>query len=80
ASPHTRLPTITLYELVPGGVGLADELMAHHAALMKMAAQRARECPCEHGCPSCVGPVDPAAEARGRNLKKDVARLIELIS
>ncbi len=79
ASPHTRLPTITLYELVPGGVGLADELMAHHAELMKMAAQRVHECPCEHGCPSCIGPVDPASEAHGRNLKKDVARLIALI-
>ncbi|MCS7056268.1 MAG: DEAD/DEAH box helicase [Thermoflexales bacterium] len=79
ASPHTHLPTITLYELVPGGTGLADELMAHHVELMKMAAQRVQECPCEHGCPSCVGPVDPAMETHGRNLKKDVARLIALI-
>ncbi|BCX02740.1 MAG: hypothetical protein KatS3mg053_0678 [Candidatus Roseilinea sp.] len=79
ASPHTRLPTITLYELVPGGTGLADELMAHHAELMTMAAQRVAECPCEHGCPSCIGPVDPAMEAHGRNLKQDVARLIALV-
>ncbi len=80
ASAHTRLPTITLYELIPGGTGLADELMIHHSALMAMAAQRVRECPCDHGCPSCVGPVDPAMEAHGRNLKKDVMRLIELIA
>lgn len=80
SSPHTHLPTITLYELIPGGTGLADELMAHHTELMKMAGQRVHECPCEHGCPSCIGPVDPAMEAHGRNLKKDVARVITLIS
>ncbi|MCS7055727.1 MAG: DEAD/DEAH box helicase [Thermoflexales bacterium] len=79
ANPHTRLPTITLYELTPGGSGLADELMAHHQALLKMAAQRVRECPCEQGCPSCVGPAEPATGAHERNLKLDVARLIELI-
>ncbi|MCL6511339.1 MAG: DEAD/DEAH box helicase [Anaerolineae bacterium] len=80
ANAHTRLPTITLYELVPGGTGLAEELMAHHAELLRMATQRVRECPCEHGCPSCIGPMPPMAEPRERNLKRDVIRLIELIA
>lgn len=80
ASAHTHLPTITLYELVPGGTGLTDELMVHHAGLLAMAAQRIRECPCERGCPACVGAIDPAIESRGRDVKKDVARLIELIN
>lgn len=82
ASPHTHLPTITLYELVPGGTGLADELMRHHAALLDMAARRVRECPCEHGCPACIGPVDVALESQGapmRDHKRDVLRLIELL-
>lgn len=76
ASPHTRQPTITLYEMIPGGTGLTDELIVHHAELLQMAKQRVDECPCEQGCPACVGPID---EARGRNVKKDVMRLIDLI-
>ncbi len=76
ASPHTRQPTITLYEMIPGGTGLTDELIVHHAELLRMANERIAECPCEQGCPACVGPID---EARGRNVKRDVMRLIELI-
>jgi DEAD/DEAH box helicase domain-containing protein len=77
ASAHTRLPTVTLYEMIPGGTGLTDELIAHHDELLRMAAQRIHECDCDHGCPACVGPVD---ETRGRNAKQDVLRIIELIT
>ena len=77
-STHTRLPTITIYEQVPGGTGLSDELYTHHAELLRMAAQRIRECPCEHGCPACVGPTDEAVQSR--DLKADTLRLIGLLS
>ena len=77
ASTHTRLPTITVYELTPGGTGLTDELYEHHAELLKMAAQRIRECPCERGCPACVGPIDEAVQSR--DLKVDTLRLIGLL-
>jgi DEAD/DEAH box helicase domain-containing protein len=78
SSLHTRLPTITVYELTPGGTGLADVLLEHHADLLRMAAQRVRECPCEYGCPSCVGPS--LAEKGGRDLKRDVAQLIAALT
>jgi len=77
-SAHTRLPTITVYELTPGGTGLADELCAHHADLLKMAAQRIRECPCERGCPACVGPIDESVQSR--DLKADTLRLIGMLA
>jgi DEAD/DEAH box helicase domain-containing protein len=76
-SAHTRLPTITVYELTPGGTGLTDELFEHHVELLKMAAQRIRECPCEHGCPACVGPIDEAVQSR--DLKADTLRLIGML-
>jgi len=75
-SPHTRLPTITLYEMTPGGTGLMEELIQHHTPLLSMAAQRIRECPCKRGCPACVGPVD---ELQARNVKTDTLRLIEML-
>ncbi|MCL4505756.1 MAG: DEAD/DEAH box helicase [Chloroflexi bacterium] len=77
-SAHTRLPTITVYEQTPGGTGLSDELYAHHKELLRMAAQRIRECPCERGCPACVGPIDEAVQSR--DLKADTLRLIGMLS
>ncbi len=77
-SAHTRLPTITVYELAPGGTGLAEALFAHHADLLQMAARRIRECACARGCPACVGPVDENAESR--DLKADTLRLIAAIA
>jgi DEAD/DEAH box helicase domain-containing protein len=77
-SAHTRLPTITVYERTPGGTGLTDELYEHHTELLMMAAQRIRECPCERGCPACVGPIDETVQSR--DLKEDTLRLIGLLS
>lgn len=77
-SAHTRLPTITVYELAPGGTGLAEALFAHHDDLLHMAARRIRECPCQRGCPACVGPVDDSAEVR--DLKADTLQLIAAIA
>jgi DEAD/DEAH box helicase domain-containing protein len=73
-SPHTRLPTITLYEMTPGGTGLCEELMLHHTALLQMAAQRLRECDCERGCPACAGPI---SDEQTRDVKRDALKLVE---
>ena len=72
-SPHTRLPTITLYEMTPGGTGLCEELLGHHDTLLHMSQQRLRECPCERGCPACIGPTD---ESLPRNVKQDTLKLV----
>ncbi len=76
-SVHTRLPTVTIYELTPGGTGLTDELFEHHTELLKMAAQRIQECPCEHGCPACVGPINETVQSR--DLKADTLKLISML-
>ena len=79
-SPHTRLPTITLYELTPGGVGLAEELCAQHGRLLEVSVARIHECVCERGCPACVGPVGPGGvDGPPRNIKADTLRLIEVL-
>ena len=53
----TRLPTVTVYEIYPGGVGYSQRMYELHRELMEQAAQLVRECPCAAGCPSCVGPL-----------------------
>lgn len=57
-SPFTDLPTVFLYDSVPGGVGLAERLFEIEPRLLVAAYDLARKCPCISGCPSCVGPGD----------------------
>ena len=56
-SAHNGLPTITLYDRIPAGIGFAARLYELHDALLAAAQESVRACPCETGCPACVGPV-----------------------
>ena len=62
-STTTQRPTVTVYEVYPGGVGYAARLYELHDRLLEEAAELVRECPCEAGCPSCTGPVPGAKQA-----------------
>jgi DEAD/DEAH box helicase domain-containing protein len=55
-------PTIFLFDAVPGGVGLAERMFERASALVTSARELITGCPCERGCPACIGP----AEKRGR--------------
>ena len=50
-------PTVYLYDVVAGGVGLAQRLFEERRLLLLRADQLVRRCPCSRGCPSCIGPV-----------------------
>lgn len=56
-SPVARLPTITIYDQAPGGLGLSDRLYDLHEVFLSRALELTRDCPCQEGCPACVGPV-----------------------
>ncbi|MHB9092385.1 MAG: DEAD/DEAH box helicase, partial [Chloroflexota bacterium] len=56
-SPHTHRPTAFLYEFYPGGVGLSARLYRLHRDLLSRCLELVTVCPCQDGCPSCVGPV-----------------------
>jgi DEAD/DEAH box helicase domain-containing protein len=65
-SVTTQLPTVTVYEVYPGGVGFSSRMYNLHRRLLDDAAALVRDCPCLAGCPSCVGPlhlVEGAKEA-----------------
>jgi DEAD/DEAH box helicase domain-containing protein len=71
-SVTTRLPTVTVYEMYPGGVGYAVRMFELHRELLEHAASLVLDCPCLAGCPSCIGPlhlVDGAKEACLKLLK-----------
>ena len=46
----------------PGGIGLAHKAYGMRDLLLEKALQVAEDCPCEYGCPSCVGPVGEVGE------------------
>jgi len=54
-SPQTGGPTIFVYDVFPGGVGLSPRLFELHDRLLAAAAELIAGCGCAGGCPSCVG-------------------------
>ncbi|MTH52120.1 DEAD/DEAH box helicase [Bacillus mangrovi] len=52
---HNELPTIFLYDRYPGGVGLSKSLYTQFHELIEESFQLIDACPCEYGCPSCIG-------------------------
>ena len=59
-------PRIFIYDNYPGGIGFSEPLFRMHADLLARTRDLIAECPCESGCPSCVGPlgdVGPRAKA-----------------
>ncbi len=50
-------PTLFIYDAYPGGIGFSDLLFEMHERLLSSARNLIEHCPCEAGCPSCVGPV-----------------------
>jgi hypothetical protein len=71
AAPDTGLPTITLYEQAPGGVGYAEQLFDVLPQVLRAALELVRGCPCERGCPACVGPIldhDYALDAKALSI------------
>jgi DEAD/DEAH box helicase domain-containing protein len=68
-SVTTRLPTVTVYEMYPGGVGYALRMFQLHRELLEHAAELVRDCPCLAGCPSCIGPLHLVEGAKAACLK-----------
>jgi len=50
-------PTVILFDNIPGGLGLSENLYELHHELLVQGYETIAFCECEDGCPSCVGPV-----------------------
>lgn len=46
---------VILYDRYPGGLGYSEKGFAEIEALLGICRELIMECPCEQGCPSCVG-------------------------
>jgi DEAD/DEAH box helicase domain-containing protein len=67
-------PNLYLYDSYPGGAGQSAALYRMSARLLGGASALVASCPCEAGCPSCVGPLGAVGgrgkEAAGRILSE----------
>jgi len=54
-------PNLYLYDSYPGGIGFSEPLFRAHELLVHKTRELIRACPCEQGCPSCVGPAGDLA-------------------
>jgi DEAD/DEAH box helicase domain-containing protein len=50
-------PKIFIYDAYPGGIGFSEPLFRMHNELLTKTRELITTCPCDNGCPSCVGPV-----------------------
>ena len=57
-TPRTATsPRLFIYDNYPGGIGFSQPLYQMHQELLTGTRALIAECPCESGCPGCVGPV-----------------------
>ncbi|HOQ59768.1 MAG TPA: DEAD/DEAH box helicase [Vicinamibacterales bacterium] len=50
-------PRVFIYDNYPGGIGFSAPLFRMHRDLLARTRELIAGCPCESGCPSCVGPL-----------------------
>ena len=55
-------PNLYLYDAYPGGIGFTEPLFNACELLLERTRELIAGCPCEAGCPSCVGPAGEKAE------------------
>lgn len=70
---HNERPTIFIYDRYPGGVGLSEKVYDQVEEVLNETKNMVERCPCETGCPSCIG-----TEHSLETAKTDTLKLFEL--
>ena len=55
-------PNLYLYDAYPGGIGFSEPLYRICQELLTRTRELITDCPCDNGCPSCVGPAGDNSE------------------
>lgn len=68
-------PNIFIYDNFPGGIGLSPSLFDLKDRLLRHCLETIQACPCQEGCPSCVGP----SQESGRFAKPVALDILKLL-
>jgi DEAD/DEAH box helicase domain-containing protein len=60
--PEFFEPNLYVYDSYPGGIGFSEPLYNAYDKLLVQTRELIEACPCENGCPSCVGPAGEKSE------------------
>jgi len=66
-------PNIFIYDHFPGGIGLSPSLFDLEKQLLEQCLKTINSCPCQEGCPSCVGPT----KETGRQAKQAALEILK---
>jgi DEAD/DEAH box helicase domain-containing protein len=69
-------PAIFMYDDYPGGIGFSPVLFDTHQELLSRCMRVIEGCPCENGCPSCIGPP----EEMGKDSKSAALEILSRIT
>ncbi len=69
-------PNLYLYDNYPGGIGQSAPLHRLACVLLERTAELLDACPCEVGCPSCVGPSGEVGERGKEAARRMLAALL----
>jgi len=70
-------PDLYLYDAYPGGIGQSAPLYRMVRRMLAQAVELLAGCPCESGCPSCVGPVGEVGERGKEAASRILAELLK---
>ena len=68
-------PNLYLYDRYPGGVGQSSPLFRLSSRLLPTALNLITQCPCDHGCPSCAGPIGEIGD-KGKEAAIGILRVL----
>jgi DEAD/DEAH box helicase domain-containing protein len=55
-------PNLYIFDAYPGGIGFSEPLYRTYDPLLERTRDLISACPCQNGCPSCVGPASDRSE------------------
>jgi DEAD/DEAH box helicase domain-containing protein len=69
-------PDLFIYDNYPGGIGQSAPLFKLRRRLLEATAELLSACPCESGCPSCVGPAGEVGDRGKQTASRILAELL----
>ena len=72
-------PTIFLYDSIAGGVGLAPRLFEDREEVLRRARHLIESCPCQEGCPACIGPDAGGGDELDAGRKRLVLEILDAV-
>ncbi|MBI1390926.1 MAG: DEAD/DEAH box helicase [bacterium] len=74
-APFSGLPTIYIYDVYPGGIGIARKIFDMDERLFTASRELIEGCICKSGCPSCAGPSLEIGE-RGKSSALEILKYL----